>query len=156
MFLQILGQLAPCSLDIPDDAHIISLKLKRKLQYKQAYMYDAVRPEKVITALHFLKQNNPLYSDIEINDDWITSWKEDGQEFYDAVFEDNENQLSSTAHHINKQTTENISSSSQILQHNTDTRKSKSFMQLENVAFQRGYQVVDVPGSGDKYVCCNY
>ena len=31
---------------IPTDAHIISLKLKRKLQYKQAYLHDTIRPEK--------------------------------------------------------------------------------------------------------------
>ena len=36
---------------IPTDAHIISLKLKRKLQYKQAYLHDTIRPEKVISAL---------------------------------------------------------------------------------------------------------
>ena len=52
---------------IPTDAHIISLKLKRKLQYKQAYLHDTIRPEKVITALQYLKNNNPQYSDININ-----------------------------------------------------------------------------------------
>ena len=41
---------------IPDDAHIISLKLKRILEYKQAYLHDIVRPEKVITALYYLKK----------------------------------------------------------------------------------------------------
>ena len=56
---------------LPADAHIVSLKLKRKLEYKQAYLHDTIRPEKVITALHHLKNNNPLYGDIEINEDWI-------------------------------------------------------------------------------------
>ena len=54
-----------------DDAHIISLKLKRKLEYKQAYLHDTIRPEKVLAALHYLKNNNPLYLDIEINENWI-------------------------------------------------------------------------------------
>ena len=39
--------------------------------YRQAYLHDTIHPEKVITALHYLKNNNPLYADIEINEDWI-------------------------------------------------------------------------------------
>ena len=31
---------------LPPDAHIVSLKLKRKLEYKQAYLHDTIRPEK--------------------------------------------------------------------------------------------------------------
>ena len=46
---------------LPADAHIVSLKLKRKLEYKQAYLHDTIHPEKVITALYYLKNNNPLY-----------------------------------------------------------------------------------------------
>ena len=59
---------------LPADAHIVSLKLKRKLEYKQAYLHNTICPEKVITALHHLKNNNPLYGDIEINEDWIRGW----------------------------------------------------------------------------------
>ena len=79
---------------IPTDAHIISLKLKRKLEYRQAYLHDTIRPEKVISALHYLKNNKPLYTDIEINEDWIQRWQEMDQELYDRIFdidEDHEN-----------------------------------------------------------------
>ena len=31
---------------LPADAHIVSLKLKRKLEYKQAYLHDTIRPER--------------------------------------------------------------------------------------------------------------
>ena len=63
----------PCKLlpRIPAEAHIISLKLKRKLEYRQAYIHDTIQTEKVISALHYLKNNNPLYADIEINEDLI-------------------------------------------------------------------------------------
>ena len=54
---------------LPADAHIVSLKLKRKLEYKQAYLHDTIHPEKVITAFHHLKNNNPLYGNIEINEE---------------------------------------------------------------------------------------
>ena len=38
---------------LPADAHIVSLKLKRKLEYKQAYLHDTIHPEKdYITKIH--------------------------------------------------------------------------------------------------------
>ena len=93
---------------IPTEAHIISLKLKRKLEYRQAYLHDTIRPEKVISALHYLKSNNPLYTDIEINEDWIQTWQEMDQELYDGIFdidEDGENnEETSQASHNNAKT----------------------------------------------------
>ena len=73
---------------LPADAHIVSLKLKRKLEYKQAYLHDTIHPEKVITALHHLKNNNPLYGDIEINEDWIRGWRDADSDLYSGVFVD--------------------------------------------------------------------
>ena len=64
----------------------MSLKLKRKLEYKQAYLHDTIHPEKVITALNYLKNNNPLYADIEINEDWIRSWQGADNDLYNGVF----------------------------------------------------------------------
>ena len=49
-------------------------------------MHDTIRPEKVITALHYLKNNNPLYADIEINEDWIRSWQDADNDMYNRVF----------------------------------------------------------------------
>ena len=56
---------------IPADVHIISLKLKRKLEYKQAYLHDTIWSEKGLIALHYLKSHNPLYAANEINENWI-------------------------------------------------------------------------------------
>ena len=71
---------------LPADAHIVSLKLKRKLECKQAYLQDTIHPEKVITELHYLKNNNPLYANIEINKDWIRSWRDADNDMYNRVF----------------------------------------------------------------------
>ena len=35
-------------------------------------MYEYVTPEKVLALLEWLKQHNPFYADIEINEDWVT------------------------------------------------------------------------------------
>ena len=55
---------------LPTECQIISLKLKRKLEYRKAYIHDFVRAHKVLLALQWLKSNNPLYSDVKINPNW--------------------------------------------------------------------------------------
>ena len=70
---------------LPNECQIISLKLKRKLEYRKAYIFDYVHPEKVITALHWLKQNNPLYKDINMNSNWIQDSEECDPELWHAM-----------------------------------------------------------------------
>ena len=53
---------------LPSQIQMIPMKLKRKLCYKG---HQYVRPAKVLAALQWLKLNNPLYKDIEINSDWL-------------------------------------------------------------------------------------
>ena len=50
-----------------DSNGIIMLKLKCKLLYRGHVYFEAVSPGIVRSALHYLKLNNPLYSDIEID-----------------------------------------------------------------------------------------
>ena len=47
------------------------MKLKRKKEYKNSVCYEAVRPSSIISFLRYLKNNNHLYSDIEISVDNI-------------------------------------------------------------------------------------
>ena len=54
---------------LPSQSELIALKLKRKLKYKGHYMYDYVSPEKLATALTWLKANKTLYADIDVNFD---------------------------------------------------------------------------------------
>ena len=49
------------------------------------------KPEKVITALQYLKNHNPLYADVNINEDWIQTWQELDQELYNGIFDMEEN-----------------------------------------------------------------
>jgi len=60
-----------CSLlpRLPDDAQIVAMKLKRKLVYNGHYMYEYVRPKLDLAALHWLKENNPKYKNIDVNID---------------------------------------------------------------------------------------
>ena len=46
---------------LPSQVQLVPLKLKRRLSYRGHYMYDYVRPAKVLVALQWLISNNPLY-----------------------------------------------------------------------------------------------
>ena len=52
---------------------LVVLKLKRKLNYQGLVYFEVVRPETVFHASLHLRQNNALYSDIEIVLDNIPS-----------------------------------------------------------------------------------
>ena len=51
----------------PDSSGIILLKLKRKLQFKGHVYFQAVRPNLILNALHWLQANNPLYENTVID-----------------------------------------------------------------------------------------
>ena len=55
---------------LPAETELIAFKLKRKLKYKGHYMYNYVSPEKLNNALRWLKANNPLYADVNVNEPW--------------------------------------------------------------------------------------
>ena len=42
--------------------------------YKSHFMYSFIRKDIVIAAIKWLKQNNKLYSEVEINDNWADEW----------------------------------------------------------------------------------
>ena len=48
----------------PERSGIIMLKLKRKLEFRGHVYFQAVRPQLIEDALNWLKQNNPLYSNV--------------------------------------------------------------------------------------------
>ena len=48
-------------------------------------MYQYIRPANVLVALQWLKLNNPLYKDVEINSDWISDAVEDDAELWEAL-----------------------------------------------------------------------
>ena len=56
---------------LPSQSELVPLKLKRKIAYRGHYMYDYITPQKLLEALRFLKANNPLYIDIDINEEWL-------------------------------------------------------------------------------------
>ena len=72
---------------------IVSVKLKRKLEYRGHVLFETVRPDFVFQLLHFLKNNNPLYSDIEINFLNFPGEFVDNKNLEDIHFEIDSNQI---------------------------------------------------------------
>ena len=70
---------------LPAECQVISLKLKHKLDYRKAYIHDNVCPEKVLEALEWLKQNNPLYKEIVINHTWRYDSENSDPELWHAM-----------------------------------------------------------------------
>ena len=50
-------------------------------------MYDFIRPDKVMIALKQLKDNNRLYSNIGINDDWLSQSLVNNNELFNSLIE---------------------------------------------------------------------
>ena len=53
-------------------------------------MYDYISPEKVLTALRWLKQNNPLYADIDINEEWLEQVKANDEDLFSGWVKQND------------------------------------------------------------------
>ena len=64
--LNVIRQVVFCHAP-PERSGIILLKLKRKLQFRGHVYFQAVRPHFVLQALQWLKANNILYKDIQID-----------------------------------------------------------------------------------------
>ena len=70
---------------LPSETELVPLKLKRKLAYTGHYMYDYISPEKVLSALRWLKQNNPLYAETDINEDWLEQAVSNDEDLFNGL-----------------------------------------------------------------------
>ena len=66
----------------PEDAEIVAVQLKRRLQLKNSHLQEYIRPQKIIKALQSLKGpfSNPFYQDIEINEGFLNKPVIEGDE----------------------------------------------------------------------------
>ena len=56
----------------PDDAKIVAVQLKRKLEMKNSHLEEYIRPAKCIKAVEKLKElGNPFYKDVTINKNFM-------------------------------------------------------------------------------------
>ena len=79
----------------PDDAKIVAVQLKRKLEYSNTHLAEYIRPAKCIKAVERLKElGNPFYQNIKVNNNFMFQDEDDDDmdNFLDDVMDDFENQ----------------------------------------------------------------
>ena len=137
-------------------------------------MYAYISPEKVLTALRWLKQNNPLYADIDINQEWLEQAKANDEYLCGSLVQQNDaSVMCSDANNMNSESThqpniedsiDNGSSRSNQLEDEYGTQSMEccpsslssgndaltvAFNVLERAAREKGFAIHDVPYDGD-------
>ena len=54
----------------PEDANIVAVQLKRKLELKNTHLQEYIRPKLLVKALQYLKKNNIFYQNVNIDEDF--------------------------------------------------------------------------------------
>ena len=154
---------------LPSETELIPLKLKRKLAYRGHYMYDYISPEKVLCALRWLKQNNPLYADIDINEQWLEQALSNDEDLFGGLVEQcNTNDLNSDTDDTNSESvlpTQQPNDEPSIDNGGTSSTQSMechphslsidydvftiAFNVLEQEARENGFAIHNVPFDGD-------
>ena len=63
-------------------------------------MYDYITPQKLLDALTFLKANNPLYADIDVNDEGLEAAMANDSELCESLVEQQNDSHEQTNHAI--------------------------------------------------------
>ena len=143
---------------LPSESNIVPLKFKRALKYKSHYMHDFVRPHKVLDALRWLKQNNPLYKDIKINENWVEDAKSNDDELFEALTnvpdkqqnDDFENDSPNTISSSNRKGQSRSRSHGQLAECSSiDKEYHEHLAKLKELAHKKGFVVTDVPRDGN-------
>ena len=123
---------------------VVPLKLKRKLAYKGHYMYDYITPQKLLDALTFLKANNPLYADIDVNMEWLETAMANDAELCECLVEQSDCDEEPIVDSVDSP----VTASSAIAMDCVDPLVT-AMHNLETQASQNGFTIHDVPYDGD-------
>ena len=113
----------------------------------------------MLIALHYLKAHNPLYADIEINENWIQTWHEEDKQLYDGIFDTEQNDTDSRFRKYmdtsEEKKTPQISHNGEILSANCSDSDESDSAKMENhgsdedekdmIALEENYKLQDLP-----------
>ena len=130
---------------LPSQSELVPLKLKRKVAY---YMYDYIRPQKLLDALRFLKANYPLYADIE---QWVEEAIASDEELFQYLVEQDDDQTDTKCESDNSATANvAVSVQNEPMECSNDSNEfSTALRQLKALAHQNSFTIHDVPYDGD-------
>ena len=138
---------------LPSESELVPFKLKRKLSYKGHYIYDYVHPDKVMSALRWLKANNPLYKDVTINEDWVDDSLTTGSELFTGLTEPTKESMD-TDNTCTEESmgTENIEESNTCTEETMETsctQPQSANDVLSSIASRNGFIIHAVPDDGN-------
>ena len=140
---------------LPTETELIAFKLKRKLKYKRYYMYDYVSPEKLTNALEWLKANNPLYADVNVNEQWVDDCQTNDNDMFRGLVrqpETNSDCNTPQGHTQDDSTNHNEPMECESSMSGGNSSCSDIaivFNRLTTLARENGFTVHDVPGDGN-------
>ena len=108
-------------------------------------MYDYIRPQKILDSLRYLKANNPLYADIDINEHWV----EDDEELCQYLVEQEDESMDTQCE---DDTAPNVAMSVQsepMECSDENDELSTALLQLKALAHQKCFTIHNVPFDGD-------
>ena len=104
-------------------------------------MYDYVTPDNILNALRWLKVNNPLYKDIDINTDWVTqSLHDDGEMLCSLIENPSDTGMDMSEPPPTSPTCNSSSSVDDVI---------TTYSVLSRVARERGFTIHEVPRDGN-------
>ena len=116
-------------------------------------MYDYVRPQKVLDALRYLKANNPLYADIDVNEQWLEEAMGDSEELCQYLVEQDENmdiECEKPENDGNCASNEVMNVESEPMDCSDDSDEfSMAVSQLKALACLNGFNIHEVPYDGN-------
>ena len=122
---------------LPSQTEMVPLKLKRKVAYRGHYMYDYVTPQKPLDAL---KAQNPLYCDIEINQQWLEEAIANDDELGMCLVEQIDKSMDTESDQPETESEPMECSGDEL---------SLALHKLKKLAFQNGFTIFDVPYDGN-------
>ena len=137
---------------LPSQSELVPLKLKRKVAYRGHYMYDYIRPHKLLDALRYLKANNPLYADIDINEQWVEEALANDEELCQYLVEQHDEQMDTECEGDTSGTPNvAVSVQNEPMEECLDDSDefSTALQQLTALASQSSFIIHNVPYDGD-------
>jgi len=114
----------------PNQAGLVPLKLKRRLQYKGYVMHQFIRPQVVLGAVQWLVDNNPLYSNISVNTEWTQLSAQEDKEVWEGISGGQLESLTSTDLLLDLQ-----SSSSDVEPSDADSENEQMIQKLRGLKY---------------------
>ena len=142
---------------LPSQSELVPLKLKHKVAYRGHYLYDYIRHQKLLDALRFLKANNPLYADIDINEQWVEEAMANDEELCqylvgqnDEIMETECEQPESNGCDSNSTANVPVSVQNEPMDcSSSDDGFSTALQWLQALASQNSFTIHNVPYDGD-------